>query len=216
MSKWFRSPYLALTVAVVSLALTVLALLIVVGSQGVSERTIAASLLVLTFATFEIGGILFTGRAMLNWQIEDRAAHMRWERSFVILPTVLTMLGLVLLADLLHAAGDTFLAQLGMATYLFGAAQVVVAETTFVHNDDWNYPQVVAYVVLALLAQAAFGVALLQTGLVPTWVGWMTLLWNLGYLLIILIVRPREVYYPAIHFVAPIIIGLTLLAGGWV
>jgi hypothetical protein len=214
MKRWLTSPYRVLTIAVVSLVLTVLALLVVIGTQGISERTVAASLLVLTFATFEIGGILFTGRAMLNWQIEDRAAHMRWERSFVILPTVLTMLGLVLLADLLHAAGDTFLAQLGMATYLFGAAQVVVAETTFVHNDDWNYPQVVAYVVLALLAQAAFGVALLQTGLVPAWVGWTTLIWNFGYLLIILIVRPREVYYPAIHYVAPLVIGIALVRIG--
>ena len=214
MSKWFRSPYRALTVAGVSLALTVLALLIVVSWQGVSERTIAASLLILTFMTFEVSGILFSGRTMLNWQIEDRAAHMRWERSFVILPTVLTVLGLVLLADLLRAAGDTFLAQLGTATYLFGAALAVVAETTFLHNDDWNYPQVVLFVVLALLAQAAFGVALLQTGLVPTWVGWVTLLWNLGYLLIILIFRPREVYYPAIHCLAPLIIGLALVRIG--
>ncbi|MBI1259500.1 MAG: hypothetical protein GC204_18690 [Chloroflexi bacterium] len=215
MSRWFRSPYRVLTVAVICVALTLLALLIVVGEQGMSERTIAASLLVLTFTTFEIGGILFTGRAMQNWPIQNRAAHLRWERSFVILPTVLTMLGLVLLADLLRAAGDSYLAQLGMATYLFAAALVVVAETTFVHNDDWNYPQVVAYVVLALLAQAAFGVALLQTGLLPAWVGWATLIWNLGYLLIILIARPREVYYPAIHYVAPLLIGIAMVASGW-
>jgi hypothetical protein len=75
---------------------------------------------------------------------------------------------------------------------------------------------VVTFVVLALLAQAAFGGALLQTGLVAAWAGWATLIWNLGYLLIILIVRPREVYYPAIHCVAPLIIGITLLAAGWV
>ena len=165
--------------------------------------------------TFEVSGILFTGRTMLNWQIEDRDAHMRWERSLVILPTVLTVLGLALLADLLSAAGDTFLAQLGAAAYLFGALLVVVTETTYLHNGEWNNPQVVTYVVLALLAQAAFGVALLQTGLVAVWAGWMTVIWNLGYLLIIAVFRPHEVYYPAIHFVAPLIIGLALLAGGW-
>ncbi len=211
MIRWFTSPYRVLTIAVVSVVLTVLALLVVVGGQGISERTIAASLLVLTFMTFEIGGILFTGRTMLNWPIEDRASHMKWERSFVILPTVLTVLGLVLLADLLRAAGDTFLAQLGMATYLFGAVLVVSTETKFIDNGEWNYPQVVTFVVLALLAQAAFGAALLQTGLVPAWAGWATVIWNLGYLLIILVVRPREVYYPAIHCVAPLLIGLALL-----
>lgn len=211
MSRWFTSPYRTLTVAVVSVVLTMLALAVVVSTQGVSERTIAASLLVLTFMVFEIGGILFTGRAMLNWQIENLDAHMKWERSFVILPTLLTVLGFALLADLLRAAGDTYLAQLGIALYLLGAALVVVAETTFLHNGDWNYPQVVTFVVLALVAQAALGAALLQTGLVAAWVGWVTLLWNLGYLLIIVIVRPREVYYPAIHFVAPLLIGLALM-----
>lgn len=211
MSRWFTSPYRVLTVAVVSVVLTVLALLVVVGEQGTSERTIAASLLVLTFMVFEIGGILFTGRTMLNWPIENRVFHMRWERSFVILPTILTVLGLVLLADLLRAAGDTFLAQLGMTTYLFGAVLVVSAETRLIDNGEWSYSQVVTFVVLALLSQAAFAVALLQTGLVPAWAGWATLIWNLGYLLIILIVRPREVYYPAIHCVAPLMIGIALL-----
>lgn len=215
MTKWFRSPYRVLTVAVVSVVLTIVALAVVVSAQGVSERTIAASLLVLTFMTFEIGGILFTGRAMLNWQIENRDTYMRWERSFVILPTVLTVLGLVLLADLLRAAGDTYLAQLGMALYLLGAVLVVVAETGFLHNGDWDYPQVVTFVVLALVAQATFGAALLQTGLLPAWVGWTTLVLNLGYLLVIAVVRPREVYYPAIHFVAPLIIGLALAVSGW-
>ena len=38
MSRWLTSPYRALTVAVVSLVLTVLALLVVIGGQGVSER----------------------------------------------------------------------------------------------------------------------------------------------------------------------------------
>ena len=214
MSKWLTSPYRALTIAVVSLVLTMLTLLIVVGWQGVSERTVAASLLVLTFMIFEVGGILFTGRTMLDWQIEDRIVHMRWERTFVILPTILTVLGLVLLADLLRAAGDTYLAQLGMVTYLFGAGLVVVAETRFLHDGDWNNPQVVTFVVLALLAQAAIGTALLQTALLPTWVGWTTVIWNLGYLLIIAVVRPREVYYPAIHCVAPLVIGIALMRIG--
>lgn len=180
MNRWFTSPYRVLTIAVVSGVLTVLSLLVVISVQGVSERTIAASLLVLTFMVFGIGGILFTGRTMLNWPIENRISHMRWERSFVILPTILTVLGLVLLADLLGAAGDAFLAQLGAATYLFGAALVVVAETTFLHNEEWNSTQITAYVGLAFVGQAAVGAALLQTGLVTAWVGWMTILWNLG------------------------------------
>jgi len=51
-----------------------------------------------------------------------------------------------------------------------------------------------------------------QIGLVAAWVGWVTIFWNVGFLLIFIIVRPREVYYPAIHFFAPLVIGLGLAA----
>lgn len=215
MSRWFTSPYRVLTIAAACLVLVVLALLVVISQQGATERAIAASLLVLTHMIFQVAGILFTGRAIQNWQIEKRAAYLRWERGFVISATLACALGLVLLADLLHAAGDPFFAQLGMATYLLGTALVVVAETTFLHNSEWNYTQVVAYVVLAFLAQAAVGAALLQTGLVASWAGWAALLWNLGWLLLFLIVRPREMYYPVLHCVAPLLIGIALVTAGW-
>lgn len=214
MSIWFTAPYRLIGIAVIGLALTVLVLLAVISRQGVSERTVAASLLILSFMTFMVGGILFTGRAILKWPIADMDVYLRWERSFVILPTLATVLGLALLADLLRAAGDTYLSRLGLVAYLFGAALVVVAETTFISRHDWNYAQVVTYIMLALLAETAFGIALLQTGLVAAWVGWATIIWNLGALLILIVVRPSDMYYPVIHFVAPLLIGLALFAGG--
>ena len=215
MKKWFTSQYRSVAVSLIGFVLAFLALLVVISQQGLSERTTAASLLVLTFAIFDIAGVLFTGRAFLNWQIEDRTAFMRWERGAVITATLANALGLLLLADLLHAAGDTYLAQLGVAAYLFGAALVMVAETRFLHDGEWNYVQVVSYVVLAFLGEAVLGAALLQTGLVAAWVGWTTLLWNLGWLLVMLIVRPRDVYYPVLHYVAPLLIGIALVASGW-
>ena len=215
MRTWFTAPYRAVTVSVICVVLTVLALIIVVSGQGISERTVAASLLVLTFMVFTVGGVLYTGRAMLKWQIADIRSYLIWERVSIITATLATLLGLVLLEDILRAAGDSFLARLGMVTYLFGALLVVAAETTYLNKNEWNYAQVVAYVMLAFLAQTAFGIALLQTGLVPAWVGWTTVIWNLGLLVVMLIVRPKDIYYPVIHYVAPLIIGIALLAGGW-
>ena len=214
MRIWFTTQYRAVAVSIISGLLTALALLIVISQQGISERTTAATLLVLTSAIFNFAGVLFTGRAFLKWQIEDRTAYMRWERGAVITATLANALGLVLVADLLHAVGDTYLAQLGVAAYLFGAVLVVVAETRFLHNGEWNYAQVVSYVVLAFLGEAVIGLALLQTGLVAAWAGWTTLLWNLGWLLVMLLVRPRDVYYPVLHYVAPLIIGITLVTAG--
>jgi hypothetical protein len=86
-----------------------------------------------------------------------------------------------------------------------------VAETAYLGKREWNYPQIVLYVVLAFLAQAAFGASLLQTGLVAAWAGWATVLWNVGWLLVMLFVRPRDIYYPVLHHVAPLLIGIALL-----
>jgi len=214
MKTRFISQYRAVTVSVINVLVTVLVLLIVIGWQGVSERTIAASLLILSFIVFCVSGILFTGRVMLNWQIEDIASYLVWERGFIIVATLATVLGLTLLEDLLHSAGDSFWARLGMMAYMFGAVLVVVAESNYISKQEWNDGQVVIYILLAFLAETAFGLALLQTGLVVGWVGWLTILWNLGILIIMLIVRPRDIYYPVIHYVAPFVIGIVLMAHG--
>jgi hypothetical protein len=186
--------------------------MVVIGRQGVSARTIAASLLVLSFMVFAVGGILYTGRAMWHWHIEDLSAYLVRERGFVIAATLATVLGLALLGDLLRDAGDAVSARLGVVTYAVGATLVLVAETTYLIKREWNYAQIVLYVILAFLAQAVLGVALLQTGLVAGWVGWTSVLWNLACLLVMAIVRPRDVYFPALHFVAPLVIGLALIA----
>lgn len=216
MKSWLTSQYRSVTISVIGDLLVIVTLMVVMSAQGVSERTVAASLLVLSFMVFCVGGVLFTGRAFLKWQISDKGSHLIWERGSVISATLLAGLGLALLEDMLHIAGDTFLARLGMITYLFGAVIVVVAETTLLSNGEWFYPQIVTYVGLAFLAQSAFGAALLQTGLLPAWAGWATILWNLGFLLVMLIVRPRDIYYPVLHLVAPLLIGIALVAKGWI
>lgn len=188
-----------------------LGLLLAIAAQGLSARTAAASLLIACFFVFTFGGVLFTGRAFLKWQIDETSSHMFWERGFVIGGVLATVLGLALLEEMLRAAGEPVLSRLGMAAYLFGAVIVVAAETAYVAKRDWIYPQIVLYVVLAFLAQAAFGAALLRTGLVAGWAGWATIFWNLGWLLVMLIIRPRDVYYPVLHHVAPLLVGIALL-----
>jgi hypothetical protein len=188
-----------------------LILLSAIVAQGLSIRTAAASLLVVCFIVFTVGGMLFTGRVFLKWQIAETSSHLLWERGLVIAAVLTTVFGLSLLEDMLRAAGEPLLSRLGMIAYLLGAVVVVVAETAYLGKRDWMYPQIVLYVVLAFLAQAAFGASLLQTGLVAGWAGWATILWNLGWLLVMLIVRPRDIYYPVLHHVAPLLIGIALL-----
>jgi hypothetical protein len=203
---------LAFTVALAVIA--ALVLLAVTYDKDFSERSSAASLLILSFVVFTVGGILYTGRAIWQWPEAQTPRYLTWERSFVIAAVVATALGLVLLEDLLSAAGSTGMARVGLAAYLLGAAVVLVAETGYVGTGEWAYPQVVLYVVLAFLAQAAIGVALVQTNVVSDWVGWVAIAWNLGCPPALLAFSRRDVYFPVLHHVAPLIIGIALLASG--
>lgn len=212
MSTRLTSRNAVMTFTLVIAAVCGLALLSALATQGFSERTLTANLLAMSFVVFTVGGVLFTGRAFLNWQIDEASAHLIWERGLVIAAVVATVLGLVLLEDMLRAAGEPILSRVGMVAYLLGAVVVVSAETAYLGKRDWVYPQIVFYVVLGFLAQAAIGVSLLQTGLVASWAGWATILWNLGWLSVMLIVRPRDIYYPVLHHVAPLLIGIALLA----
>lgn len=204
-----RNGIMMLTALIITGA--VLALLSAVATQGLSAHTTAASLLALSFVIFLWGGVLYAGRAFLKWHGAETAAYLHWERGFVIVAVLAAVLGLALLEDMLRAAGEPVLSRLGLVAYLFGAVIVVAAETTSLDSRNSVYPQIVLYVLLAFLAQAAFGASLLQTGLVPGWVGWVTVIWNLGWLLVMLIVRPRDIYFPVLHHVAPLIIGIALL-----
>jgi hypothetical protein len=214
MRTWFTSWKGAAALSVVLTVTVGLVLLAVANKQDFSERSIAAGLLVISFVVFSGGGILYTGRAIWKWPAGQAPIYLLWERGFVIAAVLATTLGLVLLADTLDRVAASVAAPLGMMTYLIGAVVVVVAETSYLGRHDWVYPQIVLYVVLAFLAQAAFGVALLHSDLVARWVGWATILWNLSWLVALCILSPRNVYYPALHHAAPLLIGIALLVQG--
>jgi hypothetical protein len=170
-------------------------------------------LLILSGIIFSAGGMLYTGRAIWKWPAGKTHRYLLWERGFVIAALLVAVLGLNLLERMLEAAGDRILAPSGMVLLLIGSGVVIFGETFFISRQEWIYAPIVAFVVLAFLAQVVFGVALLQTGLLPGWVGWTTILWNLAWLVVLPIFRPRDIYYPWLHYVAPLLIGIMLLAG---
>jgi hypothetical protein len=213
MTTWFNSRNGAITLIVLAAIVASLAPFIMFAGEGLSERQIAAILLISCAIIFVVGGVLYTGRAIWKWQIAQTPRYLLWERGFVLAALLINILGLVLLEDLLHAAGESIISRLALVTYLIGAVVVVVAEMTYLDNREWVYPQIVLHVVLAFLAQAAFGAALLRTGLTASWAGWMTIIWNLAWLIVLAIISPRNMYFPALHHAAPLIIGIALLIG---
>ena len=175
------------------------------------ERRITASLLIFSGIVFLVAASLFTARVIWKWPAGQSETYLRWERGVVIAGFLVNVLGFVLLEDKLRTAGDTMIARMALVIYIIAAALMAVAETNYLSNRQWVYPQIIAHVVLAFLAQAAFGVGILRTELLPNWVGWVTILWNLGCLVVVPIFYPNDIYFPWLHYVAPLIIGIALL-----
>jgi len=65
-------------------------------------------------------------------------------------------------------------------------------------------------VILLLLSEAVLGGAVTQVQLLPQWVGWVTIIWNIGWF--ILCVRAKDPYFPAIHYIMPLVVGIILFS----
>ena len=163
-------------------------------------------------------GVQFLG-LMMFWLREGYKGHppptpayLLWERGFILAAIIVTAIGFVLLDGALQQVGERPLARVGAVAFLFGGVLGVAAEVLGpTLGYDKVYPAIVVYVVLAFLAQAAIGAALLPSGSVPAWVGWTSIVWNIGWLTVLPLISPRDIYFPTLHQVAPLLIGVSLL-----
>ena len=175
------------------------------------ELRLTGTLLILSSAIFLVAAISFTIRFIWELPVGNTPAFFLWERSLVIAAVLATLLSLTLLKKVLEEAGDVILGPMALMLFLVAAVLAVVAETLSFPSDAIAYPPIIAYVILSFLGQAMFGLALLRTGLLPTWVGWVTVIWNLAMLVFLVVNRPQDMYYPWLHYIAPLIIGIALL-----
>jgi hypothetical protein len=183
-------------------------------NDPISQQVVCGWLLILSAVIFVPGGLLFTGRAILKWSASQSQRYLYWERGLVMAASLVAALGFVLLAGLLRDAGDKILAPIGLTVFLIGTVLVLAAEALGLDRQEMIYAPIIVSVVLAFVGQAAFGAALLLTGFLPGWVGWTTIIWNLAWLVILPIARQQDMYYPWLHYIAPLIIGIMLLVGG--
>jgi len=175
------------------------------------ELRLTGMSLVLSSVIFMVAAALFTMRSILEWPIGGTPTFFLWERSLVIASLLAALLSFTLLKRVLEAAGDGILSSMALVLFLVAAILDVVAETMSYPSDNIVYPPVVAYVILSFLGQAVFGMALLRTGLLQMWIGWVTVIWNLGMLIFLIVAKPHDMYYPFLHYVAPLLTGIALL-----
>jgi hypothetical protein len=137
-------------------------------------------------------------------------AHLETERGSFIAGMVLSALGFCLLDGRRYRPGAYVFMRLGVAGYLAGSIIGVVAETLELTSTA-VYPMIVVYVTLAFVSQAAIGCALSLSELVPRWIGWATVVWNIGCLTYLVLARPWDVYFPIFHLIMPVFIGAALI-----
>lgn len=171
----------------------------------------AGALLVAAILPLALGLYLFISRNGVQGGMPRSPTLFMWERGSILAAVVLTALGLVLLDAHLQDTSGRVMARLGASAYFFGAVLLAAAEAMQLPVRQASYPLIVVYVVLALLGQAAIGGALLQSNLLPAWIGWMTIAWNLILLIVLPIVTPGDIYYPVAHHLMPLLIGVPLL-----
>jgi hypothetical protein len=172
----------------------------------------AGLFLVLGFVANLAGVVMFTIRGGASGGAPPNPAYYLWERGLFMAAIVLTAIGFALLEGHLHNTAGRVLARTGTTGYVFAGILGVAAEALDLSGTGQNlYLLIVVYVVLAFLAQAAIGGALRQSGLLAPWIGWVTILWNLVWLVVLPLITPQDIYFPILHHLMPLLIGGALL-----
>lgn len=160
------------------------------------------------------------------------AAAFRWTNGVYAIGWVVELLGFVALARLLVRSGQEMVPLLALAALVVAAILGVLEATFHWSVTTWAaaeaarsgstpaiYPVLarwvgtmqVVYLILGFLSLAGFGWAVLQTDLLPSWVGFAMLAWGLGWLGVM---AGFGSGVPAVLFVFLPVIGGALLALG--
>jgi hypothetical protein len=177
----------------------------------ISQMWIGSTLFVLSTLLVLSGATLWTGRNMWDWPVSESTGYLIWERGLILAAIVAVVLGLALWTDGLMTKGDPVAARLGYVIYLIAGMLGIVAESYLISGREPLYALIVIYVVMALLGQTALGVSLLITKLLPAWIGWSTIVWNLAFLVLLFAISSADIYYPIVHHVMPLVIGIAYL-----
>ncbi|HEY1391429.1 MAG TPA: hypothetical protein VGF38_23015, partial [Ktedonobacterales bacterium] len=153
----------------------------------------------------------------------------RWANIFMGVAVVILLAGLTLLTAVLEAKEWVF-SRMGLAGFLLAAvlwlifsafrgvvtvrvAQDMAAVGTsttgaapayYAPLAQWMFALFFIYAVLGFLALAAYGVSLLQGGLLPAWAGWATLLFSIAMLIVLFIQGDN---LPIFHYLPGLLIG---------
>lgn len=181
------------------------------------------------FARAEFGDVLKAPQREKLLIIARYPTDYRQGCRLILMGWIVAAMGYVMFAILLRDAGDPIISTLASVLFLVAIAMACVfwalhvsptllaAEETVRTSDvpdHYESLRVAAdaslrvYLVLGLVATAGFGWALLQTGMLPAWVGWLTLGWGAVWAGVSLVTSEG---IPLLPMVMPLAIGICLL-----
>jgi hypothetical protein len=153
----------------------------------------------------------------------------RWGNVFMGAAAVIQLAGLSVFTTTLEGVNERVFSRLGLIGLLlttvfwliFSAFRTVItviaaqeiAATSAVPTyyepiEKLGFAIFYIYAVSGFLALAAYGGSLLKADLLPVWVGWVTLLFSIGMLILLLIMSDT---LPAFHYLSALLIGILLL-----
>lgn len=164
--------------------------------------------------------------------VADNAITWRVANMFMGSAAIILLAGLSLLTTILEGAGERAYSLLGLVGFLLAAALWVIfsafrATVTVKASREvsataavpayyeplaqWGFALFLVYAIVGFLSLASYGVSLLQTGLLPAWIGWATIIFSIALLTLLLI---KGDTLPAFHYLPGLLIGVLLLFGG--
>jgi hypothetical protein len=197
---------------------------------------ILGSLLVLSAAgsygsVRDKGGPVIFGQPPREWLrlVFEHQALWRVASILFIAGVTTTLLGLALFGSLLAKAGAPSFAQAGLIAYMVGAVMFVINLAARLTVDPWAakataetdaIPEAYApltmwigalfviFTILTFTGLAIYGGAVLATGLLPSWSGWLAIVYGLGGLGLLAAIRDAP---PFLQYLMPILLGVLLL-----
>ena len=105
------------------------------------------------------------------------------------------------------------LGRLAVGAFSMAASVALVMEAFSITGAE-PYALIVVAVLLLFEAEVLLAAAVLASRLVPAWIGWAALVWNVAWPAILPIVSPGDPYYPILHAIPLLMISIPLIQPG--
>jgi hypothetical protein len=175
-------------------------------------RRVSGLLLLLAFV-LNLGGVVMYAAGTEYGLVVETPTYHAWERALLMSSYVAAALGTALLEPALAEAGAAILGRLTAIAFPMAATVAVVMEAVTINAPE-PYALIVVAVLLLFGAEVLLGAAVLVSRLVPAWVGWAAVVWNVAWPAILLVVSPGDPSYPILHVIPLLMIGIPLIQPG--